>query len=52
MGLYDYGIYQIIKRNARVNSDRIALISGIQKLVKANSWQTWIGWLTALHILV
>ena len=32
MGLHDYGIYQLIKRNARVLNDRIALISGDQKI--------------------
>jgi acyl-CoA synthetase (AMP-forming)/AMP-acid ligase II len=32
MGLYDYGLYEIIKRNARVNRDRTALISGSQKI--------------------
>jgi acyl-CoA synthetase (AMP-forming)/AMP-acid ligase II len=32
MGLYDYGIYQVIKRNARILKDRIALISGDQRI--------------------
>ena len=28
MGLYDYGIYQVIRRNAKVLVDKTALISG------------------------
>jgi long-chain acyl-CoA synthetase len=32
MGLYDYGIYQVIKRNARILSDKIALVFGDQKI--------------------
>jgi len=32
MGLYDYTIYSFIKRNARVNGNRTALISGNQKI--------------------
>ena len=32
MGLYDYGVYQVIKRNARALKDRIALISGDQRI--------------------
>jgi len=32
MGLYDYNIYGVIKRNARVYKDRIALISESQKI--------------------
>lgn len=32
VGLYDYGIYQMIKRNARVNRDGTALISGSRKI--------------------
>ena len=32
MGLHDYGIYQTIKRNARVLKEKIALISGDQKI--------------------
>ena len=32
MGLYDYTIYSIIKRNARVNGNRTALIYGNQRI--------------------
>jgi len=32
MGLYDYGIYQVIKRNARVLNNKTALISGDQRI--------------------
>jgi len=32
MGLYDYGIYQVIKRNARVLGDKIALVFGDQRI--------------------
>jgi acyl-CoA synthetase (AMP-forming)/AMP-acid ligase II len=32
MGLYDYGIYQVIKRNARALNDKIALLSGDQRI--------------------
>lgn len=32
MGLYDYTIYSFIKRNARVYANRIALISGNQRI--------------------
>ena len=32
MGLYDYGIYQVIKRNARLLSDKIALLSGDKRI--------------------
>ncbi len=32
MGLYDYGIYQVIKRNAQVLSDKTALLSGDQRI--------------------
>ena len=32
MGLYDFGIYHVIKRNARVNGDRTALICGTQRI--------------------
>lgn len=32
MGLHDYGIYQVIKRNARVLGDKIALISDDQRI--------------------
>ena len=32
MGLYDYTVYSIVKRNARVNSNRTALKSGNQKI--------------------
>jgi long-chain acyl-CoA synthetase len=32
MGLYDYGIYQVIKRNARILSDKIALVFGDQRI--------------------
>jgi acyl-CoA synthetase (AMP-forming)/AMP-acid ligase II len=32
MGLYDYGIYDVIKRNARVSGERTALIGGGQRV--------------------
>jgi non-ribosomal peptide synthetase component E (peptide arylation enzyme) len=32
MGLYEYGIYEVIKRNARVNGGRTALIGGGQQI--------------------
>jgi acyl-CoA synthetase (AMP-forming)/AMP-acid ligase II len=32
MGQYDYGFYQVIKRNARVMGDRVALISGDKRI--------------------
>lgn len=32
MGLYDYGIYQVIKRNAQVLTNKTALISGEQRI--------------------
>ena len=35
MGLYDYTIYSIIKRNARVSTNRICLISGTQRVTFA-----------------
>lgn len=35
MGLYDYTIYSVIKRNARVSANRICLISGIRKVTFA-----------------
>ena len=32
MGLYDYGIYQVIKRNAKIQVNRTALIFGNQRI--------------------
>lgn len=32
MGLYDYTLYSVIKRNARVNANRICLVLGTQKI--------------------
>jgi hypothetical protein len=48
MGLYDYTLYSVIKRNAKADGNRVAFLSG-KRITYQQFWTRWIGLPVVYH---